>query len=222
MRTFALLVQRDLAGEWRARRAWPETMHLGVLVAVLFGLQLDLPAEGRQRVAGALFWFATLFAALPTLERGFDAEREDGLLDGLRLASVPPATLFLAKLAANALVLAALSALLVALWVAVLRVPLLDAPGATLAVCLLGDAGVAAVGTLLGALLGGLGGRSGSLATLVLPLVLPVVLAASEATRLGLEGDLGPAWGRWVLLLAAFAVVFVAAGCALFEFTVAD
>jgi heme exporter protein B len=220
MGAFVWLVHRDLQGELRARRTLPETLHLGLLVAVLLGLQLDLPAEGQRRIAGALFWFATLFASLPSLERSFAPEREDRLIDGLRLSSVAPSTLFLAKLAVNLLTLAALSCLLVPLWCVVLRVPLLATPAATVAVCLLGNAGIAAVGTLLSALLGGLGARAGSLAMLLVPLVIPVILAASEATRLNLEGDHGPAWWRWAALLAAFALVFGVAGCALFEFAI--
>ena len=217
-----VLIKKDLVSECRSRQVWPVTLQLGVLVAVLFSLQIELPGDQQRRIAGPLLWFAILFASLPTLERSFAAEREDRCLDGLLLSPVTPAAVYLAKLAVNLIVLLILTALLIPLWTALLGVPLLASPAAVALVALLASLGMAAVGTLLSALVAGLGPRSGGLALLVLPLVLPVLLAASEATRLILEDDLGPEWWRWMLFLASFAVVFIVAGASLFEFAVCD
>lgn len=216
------LVHKDLVSELRSRRVWPETLQLGVVVAVVFGLQVDLPAEYQQRVGATLLWFTLLFASLPTLERSFAGEREERCLDGLLLSPVNPSAAYVAKLAANLVVLTALMAVLVTLWVALLGVPLLAAPGATATVALLGTLGIAAVGTLLSGLLGGVGGRGTGLAVLMVPLTIPVLVAASEATRMTLEHDLGAGWWRWVAFLAGFAGVFLIAGGVLFEFAVKD
>jgi ABC-type transport system involved in cytochrome c biogenesis permease component len=56
------------------------------------------------------------------------------------------------------------------------------------------------------------------LALVLLPLVLPVLLGAGEATRLVIAGDLGSQFGRWLQLLAAFAVMFCTVGALVFEF----
>jgi heme exporter protein B len=216
------LIQKDLISECRSRQVGTVSLQLGALVAVLFSLQIDLPEEQRRRVAGALLWFAILFASLPALERSFSAECDDHCLDGLLLSPIGPASVYLAKVAVNVIVLAALSCLLIPLWTALLEIPLLSSPVAIIVVAFLGNLGIAAVGTLLSALVGGLGTRSGGLAFLVLPLVIPVMLAAAESTRLILEGDLGQEWWRWVFFLAAFAVVFIVAGTVLFEYAVRD
>ena len=216
------LIYKDLLSECRSRQVWPETLHLGILVAVLFGLQINLPGEQQRRVAGTLFWFAIVFAGLPTLERSFAAEQEDRCLDGLRLSPVAPAAVYLAKLGVNLIVLGSLACLLIPLWTILLGVPLLAAPGAMALLALLGIVGIAAVGTLLSALVAGLGPRSRGLALLVLPLVVPVLVAASEATRLLLENDLGGPFDRWIVFLACFAVVFVVAGTVLFEYAVCE
>jgi heme exporter protein B len=86
----------------------------------------------------------------------------------------------------------------------------------------LGNLGLAAVGTLLSAVANT--GRQSSylLPLLVLPAVVPLVLGAAEATRLAVEYEFGPAWWRWVQLLAGFAVVFITAGIVLFEFAVEE
>ena len=76
-------------------------------------------------------------------------------------------------------------------------------PGPIIAVAVLGNLGIAAVGTLLSAVANT--GRQSSylLPLLVLPTVIPLVLGAAEATRLAVEHDFGPDWWRWVQLLAA-------------------
>ena len=182
------LIRKDLVSECRAWQAWPETMLLGVLVAVVFSLQVDLPGDGRLRIAGAFLWLAILFAGLPTLERSFASEREERCLDGLLLFPIRPATVYLAKLAVNLIVLTVLACILTPLLAALSGVPLLASPGRMMLVIVLGMLGIAAVGTLLSSLVGGPGSRGSSLTLLVLPLVIPVLVAASEATRLVLGG----------------------------------
>ena len=216
------LIQKELVIQGRSRRIWAETVQLGLLTGFLFGLQLRLPGEYQREVGATLLWFAVLFAGMPTLERSFAADREDGFLDGLRLGGVPTSALFYSKLAVNALVFGLLGGLLAVLWVVLLDLPLMARPVALLAVSVPAILGIAAVGTLLGAVFGGRGERTGSLTILILPLVLPVVLAASEGTRLTMEGNLGGELARWVLFLATFAVVFGVAGGALFEYAVKE
>lgn len=216
------LIRKDLVGEFRARRLWAETIHLGILTAFLFGLQVELPGEYQRRVGATLFWFAVLFAGMPTMERCFAPDREEGFLDGLFLVPIRPSTIYFAKLVVNAVVLSGLACVLVPLWIGLLDVPMLERPVAFLPVVALAIVGIASVGTLLSALLGSARQRTGGLMLLVLPLVLPVVIAASEATRLAIEGDRGDEWQRWVMFLATFALVFVVAGWAFFEIAVKE
>jgi heme exporter protein B len=98
---------------------------------------------------------------------------------------------FLAKLAVNVVALAVLQGLLIPLFVGLSQVPLLLHPWALCTVALLGNLGLAAVGTLLSALTNGIRQSGNLLMFLVLPLTIPVVLAAAEATRLIVTDDLG-------------------------------
>jgi heme exporter protein B len=216
------LIHKDLVSECRSRQVWPVTLQLGALVAVLFSVQIDLPAEQRSRIAGPLLWFAILFASLPTLEKSFASEREHGCLDGLLISPMTPLTVYLAKLAVNLIVLVMLDCLLIPLWIVLLGTPLQGSPAALLLVAVFGSLGIAAVGTLLSALVGGLGSRSGGIALLIVPLLIPVMLAAAESTRLILVGELGREWWRWTQFLGGYAVVFIIAGSVLFEYTVKD
>lgn len=216
------MVHKDLVSECRARRAWPAMLLMGTVVAVVFGAQMDLAPEQKPRMAGGLLWLAVFFAGVLAVDRSFASEREEGCWDGLVMYPVSPATVYLAKLAVNAVALAVLEAVLIPLFVALADVPLLARPGAMLAIALLGNLGLASAGTLLSALATGIRQNGGLLPLLALPVVVPVVFAAAEATRLLAQNDLGPEWWRWIGLLGTCSVVFVTAGILLFEFVVED
>jgi heme exporter protein B len=216
------IMHKDLVCEYRDRRVWPAMLLSGVVVAMMFALQMDMPPEQRPRLAGGLLWLAFFVAAALTLDRSFAAEREEGCWEGLLLYPTSPATIYLAKLAVNVIALAALQVLLTLLFVVLCDVPLLDHPWAMLLVLLLGNVGVAALGTLVSALVTAVRHGANLSVLLVLPMVIPVLLAAAEATRLIVAGDLGAPWWRWVQMLAAFAAIYITAGTVLFNYVVED
>jgi heme exporter protein B len=195
---------------------------LGVVVALVFSLQMDLLPEQKQRLLGGLLWLAIFFAGMVAIDRSFAAEREEGCWEGLLLYPIRPAAVYLAKLAVNAVALAACQGVLIPLFAVLSGVSLGTHPWAVLLVAVLGNLGLAAVGTLLSALCAGMRQSGSLLALLVLPMAVPVVFAAAEATRLIAADDLGAEWWRWVQLLAGCAIVFVTAGAVLFDYLIED
>ena len=216
------LIHKDLVSEWRARRVWPAMLLFGTTVVLVFGVQMDLLPEHKRQMIGGLLWLAVFFSGMFVLDRSFAAERQEGCWEGLLLYPVSPSTVYLAKLAVNLTALCALQCVLIPMFAALCGVPLLARPGAMIAVALLGNLGIASVGTLLSALAAAVRSGGSLLALLVLPAALPVVLAAAEATRLVAQGDIGPEWWHWVQLLGGFALVFIVAGVVLFDFLVED
>ena len=212
------IIQKDLVSEWRSRRAWPAMILLGIVVAVVFSVQMDLPAEYQRQMAASLLWVAIFFAATLSLDRSFALEREDGCWQALLLYPVSPSSMYLAKLAVNVVWLAPLQCVLIPLFVVLTDVPLLGHPWAMALVALLGNVGIASAGTLLSALATRSDKGTNLTVLLALPMAIPVVLAAAEATRLLAEGRLDGAWWDWNVLLAAFAAIFIVAGMVLMDF----
>ncbi|MGA2616558.1 MAG: heme exporter protein CcmB [Thermoguttaceae bacterium] len=213
---------KDLVSEWRARRVWPAMLLLGVVAAVVFTMQIDLAGPQKLRAVGGLLWLAVFFAGMSALERSFACEREGGCWEGLLLYPVSPAAIYLAKLAVNVLALAAVQVVLFPLFSVLSDVPLLVHPWPMLLVALLGNLGLASVGTLVSALAAGIRHSAGLAVLVVLPLVVPVVLGAAEATRLVVQGQLGPEGWRWLQFLITFDVIFITAGTVLFDFVVEE
>lgn len=216
------IIHKDLVSECRARRVWPAMLMFGIVVALVFSLQMDLLPDQKRRIVGSLLWLAIFFAGMLAVDRSFASEGEQGCWEGLLLYPVSPSVVFLAKLAVNVVALAVLQAVLIPLFVVLSDVPLLAHPWAMLLVAALGNLGIATVGTFLSAMSNGIQKTGHMLVLLALPMVIPVVLAAAEATRLISEGDLGAEYWRWIQLMGAFAVVFVTAGTVLFDYVIEE
>ena len=130
-------------------------MPFAVLVILLFAFALDPDRGVLPRVAPGLFWIAVLLAALLAIGRTFAIEQEHNARDGLRLAGLDGAAVFLGKagaivaeLLALEVVLGAAVVLLYDVHVHGLGVLVLTAVAATV--------GLAATGTLYGVLAAGL------------------------------------------------------------------
>jgi heme exporter protein B len=216
------LIHKDLVSECRTRQVWPAMLLFGIVVALIFSVQMDLPPQQQRQILGGLLWLAIFFAGMIAMDRSLAAEREEGCWEGLLLYPVPPAAIYIAKLAVNSLALAASQCVLIALFAVLADAPLLAHPGAMLLVAVLGNLGLAAVGTALSAVAAAARQGGSLLGLLALPMAVPVVFAAAEATRLIAENDLQAEWWRWIQLLAAFAAVFITMGAVLFGFVVEE
>ncbi len=216
------VLQKDLVAEFRSLRVWPSMLLLGVVVAMVFGLQMDLLPQQKQRLVGGMLWLAVFFAGMAAIERSFSAERDDACWDGLRLFPVDLSLVFWSKWICNTIALSALEVVLFPLFFALSHVSLLAHPAELLLVTMLGNLGLSAVGTLVSALATSIGRGGNLLMAVVLPLATPVILAAAEATRMIAEDALNQTFWRWVQLLLAFAVVFVTVGTLLFPAAVED
>jgi heme exporter protein B len=221
IRSWAWLVHKDLLRELRAPRSWPAMLLLGIVLSLLIGMQMDLPPDQKQNLAGGMFWLAAFFAGTIPLERAFAAEREEGCWQGLLLYPLTPGTIFVAKLTASFFALCALDAVLIPIFGLFSGIPLLSKPWGFAAIVVVANLGFAATGTLTGAVTSGLTKRSGLLVLLLLPLVSPVVMGAAQATRFLLAGD-NEEWMRWLQLLGCYSALFVTLGTLLFEFVSED
>ncbi|MAD80110.1 MAG: hypothetical protein CMJ50_04600 [Planctomycetaceae bacterium] len=219
---FWWIIHKDLICEFRARRVWPAMLLLGIVVALVFSVQMDLLPHQKQRIVGGLLWLAVFFAGMTAVDRSFTAEHEDGCWQGLKMLPLSMSTIFLAKLTVNLLALWALQILLIPLFFLLSDLPLLAHAGEMLLISALVSPGMAAVGSLVSALAAGCGRSSSLLVLVVLPLLIPLVLAAAECTRLAVQGQIDETWWRWIQLLGAFDIIFVTAGLLLFEYAIED
>lgn len=216
------MIRKDLLCEMRAKRAWPAMLLLGLVVAIVFSLQIAFLSQQKAQVCGIVLWVTIFFAGLLGIDRSCASEQADDCWEGLLSYPVSPAVVYWSKLLVNALALGVLELLVIPAYAAVTGVEILRPVWAIALVAIAATFGLSAVGTLLSALANGIGQSGQLLALLVLPLAIPVILAAAEATRLIALGRIDDEWWRWLQLLIGFAVIFIAAGTVLFEFVIED
>ena len=147
---------------------------------------------GSATLAPGFLWLAIVLASTLTLQASFDAETQDGALDGLVLRASPGA-IFYAKALTNWVFLAALACVLLPLIAALFDASLGTLPR-VLAVLVLGTAALSAPGTLY-ATLAGRPRASLLLPLLYFPLIIPAP-AAVKATELDFSGDPMNQWER--------------------------
>jgi heme exporter protein B len=210
----ALVFGKDLRIERRSRVALNQIVPFAFTVVILFGLALGPDRSRLQPAAAGLFWVTVLLSAVLAVQRSFAIESADSARDGLRLSGLDPAGIFLGKGLAVAAQLLVLEIVL-SLCVAFLYGAALAGAAVLVAACVLGTAGLAAIGTLYGALSSGVKVRETLLPLLFLPIAAPVVLAAAKAWGEALAGHAGSA-GLWLSVLVVFSVVYVAIGVVAF------
>jgi heme exporter protein B len=215
-RDAALVAGKDLRIEMRSRVLVNQVAPFGVLVLVLFAFALGPDAQDLVRAAPGVFWVAVLFAGLLAIQRAFAIESSDGARDGLRLAGLDPAGVFLGKAAAVFAQLVCLELLLGAGAVLLFGAHVHDA-WSLVGACLAGTAGLAGAGVLYGGLASGLRVRETLLPLLVLPVVAPVLVAGTKVWQAALRTEAtAPGSGGWFPLLLVFAAVYVVLGVLLY------
>jgi heme exporter protein B len=217
------ILRKDLRLELRTKESVPAMTLFTLTVYVLFHFGLDRDSLDGELASGVL-WVTLLLAAVIGVSRLFAAEREQGGIDGLLLAPVDRTSLFLAKAAALFLFLAAVEVVaLPAFGLLLLGPGLGGALPELLAILVLGDLGIAAVGALVAALAAETRARELIAPLLLLPLLVPVLIACAQATEPLLRQTQGPEdLGRWLGLLTLYDVVFVLLSVAVFDYLLED
>lgn len=213
-RDAVLVAGKDLRIELRSRVALWQVVPFAVLVLVLFGFALGPDRAPLRTAAPGLYWLAVLFSTVLATQRSFAIESGEGTRDGLRLAGIDPAGVFLGKAAAVAVQLVVIQVVLGA-GVVVLFDVRFGAFWLALVASVLATLGLSAAGVLYGALSAGLRVRETLLPLLVLPIVAPVLIAGSRAWSAAISGAVASG-ASWLKILGPFAAVYLAVGIALY------
>jgi heme exporter protein B len=219
-RQAATIARKDLRLELRGRHAVGTLLPFAATLLVAFGFAFGPGRDVLDRTAPGLLWMAVLFASVMAARRAYQAEAEDGALEGLLLAPVDKAAIFIGKSTAIVLELLALVAAVLVLVVVLFDLSL-GSPLALAGAFALGSLGLAAVGGLFGVVAEAARTREAIFPMLVLPLATPVLVAGVRATDLAAAGRTGEALS-WLGLLVAFDVVFVSIGVLVFGFLMED
>ena len=215
-----VVASKDLLVELRSRTAILSVAVFVVLVLVVFQFGRDPTAVSNVDLAPSILWVTFTFAAMLALNRAFQIELENQALDGLLLAPIDRSSIYLGKLIANLLFVAAIELLGVPLLALFFNVPVLPFLGPLALVIALATIGFVAVGTLFSAMTVRTRFAELLLPVLLLPFMIPPLSWAARATTLLLQGRPLSEIAGWLNMLAVYDLVFVVLAILLFPATV--
>jgi len=213
-----VVVWKDLLVERRSKETLNALFFFSLLLLFVFQFALGPDRERLAAMLPGLLWLGFILAGLLGLGRTFIVERENDCWEGLLLAPGDKSAIYVGKLAGNLLLMLAVEAMLLALFVIFFNVDITRALPSLALVILLGTVGFSAVGTLFAAMTAQVRARELLFPVLLLPVQVPVLLATVKATEAVLLGEPLGAVAHWLKLLAAADVIYVAAGVLTFDF----
>jgi len=213
-----VVLWKDVLIECRSKEALNALVFFSLLLLFLFQFALGGDRDHLTAALPGLLWLGFILAGLLALGRSFLIERENDCWEGLLLAPGDKSAIYLGKLAGNLLLMFAVEALVLLLFVVFFNVDVAGVLPALVAVIGLGTVGLAALGTLFAGMTAHVRARELLFPVLVLPLQVPLLLGTVRATEAVLSREGLAAVGHWLALLGAADVIFLVAGFLTFEF----
>ncbi len=215
LRQTLLVYRKDLAIEAATGEVTVTSGFFSLLVVVLASLSFFGGPTSARGVAAGTIWISLSFAAVLSLGKTWQRERDEGALDGLLVAPLSRSAIFAGK--ALGVWTFLLAVLVVVLPVALILFSI-DASmlPPLLVIAAFATPGVAASGTLFGAMTVRTGARDLLLAVVLFPLLAPTLLAAVAATRELFNGVPLSELGDYLKLMGVFNLVFTAGGLGMF------
>jgi heme exporter protein B len=205
---------KDIRLEWRSRDAINSMLFFSLLVVVIFSFSFDPNAEESREIAGGLIWVAFLFAAVVALNQTWARELRNQVLDAYRVSPAPANALFVAKALGNFILVSLLEAVMAPLFMIFYNLRALGPAWQLIPVAILGTWALVVNGTFFAAMSLRTRSREIMLPLLLFPISIPALLAMVEATGAILTGEFSARF--WIVLLAAYDVVFTIASLFLF------
>jgi heme exporter protein B len=214
------IAAKDLRIEARNRTALLTAVTFAVLVQMVFVFARQPGETSLAELAPTVLWIMLAFVALVVLNRAFLLEREHAALEAILLAPVSRVALFWGKWLANVVLVLAVLAIAMPLWVLFFNVTPSLALLGVFGLAVLATLGFLAAGTLFAAMTSRTRYAELLLPVLLLPFLLPPIFAgASAAIRIMAGRPFGEVAG-WLRILVTYDVAFLTLAAMLFPHVV--
>lgn len=212
LRHISQLVQKDFTLEFRQQYSFYGLVLYLVSTSFVVYLSLGQPEE---KTWNALFWIIQLFVCIHAVTKTFAQEARGRLLYFYTLSG--PVNFILAKLVYNGLLMLAMNALSVLVFLLFLGNPLVD-PWRFLGISLLSGISISLLFTFLSAIAAKAHQQSSLMAIMGLPLIVPQLLLIMKLSATGFSSAIQQGLWSLVGMLVGMDVLVVALAIILFPF----
>jgi len=220
LRQSYLLLWKDLLLELRRRESLLTMFFFGTLLLFVFHFSFEIPREKVPEMAPGLLWLAFLFTGTLGLTQLFQVERENHCLDALLLSPIDRASLYLAKVFFNLLMMFLVELVVFPLFWVLFNLDSWSLLPSLFFVAILGTLGFCVLGTLFSAVTLKARARELLLPLVLFPLMIPVILATVRSMAVLLGAGESEEALSWIRLLVGFDVIFLTAGFLIFEWVI--
>lgn len=210
-----IVFSKDLRIELRTGEVVTTSAFFGLVIVIISSISYYDARSASQVAAGAI-WLATAFAAVLSLSRTWQRERQDGAFDALLVSPLVPSAIFMGKALGMFAFLLAVELVVIPTTLFLFNIDLADVSLGLLAIALAATPGIAAAGALFGVITVRTRSRDLVLAIVLFPLLSPTLLAAVVATRDLFDAAPLATLGGWFKVMLIFDMAFVAGGLTLF------
>ena len=211
-----LIARKDISLTLGRGSGLLQALLLGLLLIFVFSLSLVPGQRMTPQGAAAIFWMASAFCQVLIFSTLYAHEERNGQRQGLVLAPAPVQCVWLGKAMAGLGLLLAAQALFLPATIVFLGQQVTGPWHLGLGIVLVGDIGIAAVGSLLGALSQGQSSRESLLSIVIFPLLAPLLLGGIRIGSAVFSGSLAEGAQSWFGIALAFDAIFAAAALVLF------
>ena len=196
------LLTANLKQAWRDKTDWITACMFAITALLLYSFAFNLTTGLVSSLLPGVIWTVFLFSGIFATGQSFQQDRQNGILDALKISPIHSMTIYIAKTLANILML-----LLIEFGLLLGATILFSEPLFTLELLIIvtiGTIGYTALSTLLSAI--NLDRNNGGLLlpVLALPLLVPLLIASVEATSASLQQEASTT--PWILLLSLFTI----------------
>jgi heme exporter protein B len=212
------IVQKDLRLDLRRLENFISLLFFSLIILLVFAFALPADKESHRLLAPGIYWVTFLLSGILALNKSFQLERENSVMEALLLAPVSRGAIFLGKMLGNLLFIFIVQLILIPLFSILFHTLTPVQYGEMLVLSVIVTTGFTALGTLLSGLTADLRFKEILLPILLFPLLVPLLLAAVTITRGILDSQGFGETADWLKLLIGFDLIYMIVAFLTFDF----
>jgi heme exporter protein B len=208
-RTALLLAKKDLYSELKTKQILVTMIIFAGLVILVFSFAFDPANNTTQAVIPGVIWVIVVFSGILGLNRSFISEQRNDTMQGLLIAPMEAASIYLGKFLANFAMILVVEIVSIPFLFLLFNFKITGSLPYFILVVFIGSFGFISIGTFLAALAANSKSSEMLLPLLLFPITSPILIGVVQATRITLTNieKLSSALA-WIQLVSAYDVIF--------------
>ena len=208
-RTALFLAKKDLYSELKTKQILTTQIIFAGLVIVVFSFAFDPANNTTKAVIPGVIWVIIVFAGILGLNRSFISEQRNDTIQGLLVAPMEAASIYLGKFLANFTMMLVVEMVSIPFLFLLFDFKFLGSLPYFILVVFLGSFGFIAIGTFLAALAANSKSSEMLLPLLLFPITTPILIGVVQATKIILTNlEKISSAIAWIQLVTAYDVIF--------------